>query len=102
MCAKHVQQLGGESPPPSLRRDSGAEGGRKTGPNKGGLAFPAESRRDAPKAAAQGTETLMATRKTESLAGTERLREEVCELENCNSSRDFLPLSVSLETFVLA
>ena len=44
----------------------------------------------------------MAKRKTESLAGTERLREEVCELENCNSSRDFLPLSVSLETFVLA
>jgi RNA-directed DNA polymerase len=47
------------------------------------LAFLAESRSDAPKAAEQGTETPVAKRKTESLAGTERLMEEVCELENC-------------------
>src|SRR6266700_1166858 len=50
------------------------------------LAFPAESRSDAPTAAVQGTETLMAKRKTESLAGTERLMEEVCELENCKQA----------------
>ena len=34
----------------------------------------------------QGTETLMAKHRTESLAGTERLREEVCELENCKQA----------------
>jgi RNA-directed DNA polymerase len=28
----------------------------------------------------------MATRKSESLAGTERLMEEVCELENCKQA----------------
>jgi hypothetical protein len=50
------------------------------------LTFPAESRRDAPKPAAQGTETRVAKRKTESLAGTERRREEVCELENCKQA----------------
>ena len=37
-------------------------------------------------AAVQGTETLVAKRKTESLAGTERLMEEVCELENCKQA----------------
>jgi RNA-directed DNA polymerase len=50
------------------------------------LAFPAESRSDAPKAAEQGSETLMAKHRTESLAGTERLMEEVCELENCKQA----------------
>ncbi len=50
------------------------------------LAFPAESRSDAPTAAVQGTETLMAKHRTESLAGTERLMEEVCELENCKQA----------------
>jgi len=34
----------------------------------------------------KGTETLAAKRKTESLAGTERLMEEVCELENCRQA----------------
>ena len=34
----------------------------------------------------QGTETLMAKHRTESLAGTERLMEEVCELENCKQA----------------
>jgi RNA-directed DNA polymerase len=46
------------------------------------LAFPADSRSDAPKTVGQGTETLVAKRKAESLAGTERLMEEVCELGN--------------------
>jgi len=35
---------------------------------------------------AKGTETLMAKHRTESLAGTERLMEEVCELENCKQA----------------
>src|SRR3989441_8116233 len=55
---------------------------QKNQPEQGVLAFPAEGRSDAPKAAERGTETLMAKRKSESLAGTERLMEEVCELEN--------------------
>ena len=59
---------------------------QKNQPAQEVLAFPAESRSDAPTAAAQGTETLMATRKSESLAGTERLMEEVCELENCKQA----------------
>jgi RNA-directed DNA polymerase len=46
------------------------------------LAFSADSRSDAPKTVGQGTETLVAKRRTESLAGTERLMEEVCELGN--------------------
>ena len=59
---------------------------QKNRPEQGVLAFPAESRRDAPKAAEQGTETLMAQRTSESLAGTERRMEEVCELENCKQA----------------
>src|SRR5260370_27877456 len=59
---------------------------QKNRPEQGVLAFPAESRSDAPKAAEQGTETLMAKHRTESLAGTERLMEEVCELENCKQA----------------
>ncbi len=59
---------------------------QKNRPGQEVLAFPAESRSDAPKAAEQGTETLMAKRKSESLAGTERLMEEVCELENCKQA----------------
>src|SRR6266403_917853 len=55
---------------------------QKNRPEQEVLAFPAESRSDAPTAAVQGTETLMAKHRTESLAGTERLMEEVCELEN--------------------
>src|SRR6266702_1177317 len=46
------------------------------------LAFPAESRSDAPTAAVQGTETLMAKHRAESLAGHGRLMEEGCELES--------------------
>jgi RNA-directed DNA polymerase len=59
---------------------------QKNQPEQGELAFPAESRSDAPKAAGKGTETLVAKRQTESLAGTERLMEEVCELENCKQA----------------
>src|SRR2546426_5238970 len=59
---------------------------QKNQPEQGVLAFPVESRSEAPKSAAQRTETLMAKRKTESLAGTERLLEEVCELENCKQA----------------
>jgi RNA-directed DNA polymerase len=59
---------------------------QKTRPEQGELAFPAEGRSETPKAAEKGTETLMAKRKTESLAGTERLMEEVCELENCKQA----------------
>ena len=55
---------------------------QKNRPEQEGLAFPVESRSDAPKAVAKGTETLVAKHKSESLAGTERLMEEVCELEN--------------------
>jgi hypothetical protein len=53
---------------------------QKNRPEQGVLAFPAESRSDAPRAVAKGTETLVAKRRTESLAETERLMEEVCEL----------------------
>jgi RNA-directed DNA polymerase len=59
---------------------------QKNRPKQEGPAFPTESRREAPKAAAQGTETLMAKHRTESLAGTERLMEEVWELENCKQA----------------
>src|SRR5215467_2798278 len=59
---------------------------QKNQPEQGKLAFPVESRSDAPKAAEEGTETLVAKRQTESLAGTERLMEEVCELENCKQA----------------
>ena len=59
---------------------------QKNRPEQEVLAFPAESRSDAPTAAVQGTETLMAKHRTESLAGTERLMEEVCEQENCKQA----------------
>jgi len=59
---------------------------QKNQPEQGVLAFPVESRSDAPKSAGQGPETLMAKRKTESLAGTERLMEEVCEPGNCKQA----------------
>src|SRR5215469_7080650 len=59
---------------------------QKNQPEQGVLAFPVESRSDARKAIVQGTETLTAKRQSESLAGTERLIEEVCELENCKQA----------------
>ena len=59
---------------------------QKNQPEQGELAFPVESRSDAPKATGKGTETRVAEGQTESLAGTERLMEEVCELENCKQA----------------
>lgn len=59
---------------------------QKNRPEQGVLAFPAEDRSDAPKTVEKGSETLAAKRKSESLAGTERLMEEVCELENCKQA----------------
>ena len=59
---------------------------QKNRPEQEVLAFPAEDRSDAPKTVEQGTETRVAERQTESLAGTERLMEEVCELENCKQA----------------
>jgi RNA-directed DNA polymerase len=59
---------------------------QKNRPEQEVLAFPAESRSDAPTAAVQGTERRMAKHRTESLAGSERRMEEVCELENCKQA----------------
>src|ERR1700675_1003997 len=59
---------------------------QKNRPEQGVLAFPAESRSDAPKADGKGTETLVAKRRPENLAETERLMEEVCEWENCKQA----------------
>jgi RNA-directed DNA polymerase len=59
---------------------------QKTRPEQEVLAFAVEGRRDAPKTTGKGSETLVVKRKTESLAGTERLMEEVCGLENCKQA----------------
>jgi RNA-directed DNA polymerase len=50
------------------------------------LAFPAEDRGEAPRAAEEGTESLAAKRKAESPAIGEQLMEEVCERENCKQA----------------
>ena len=50
------------------------------------LAFPAENRSEAPTAAAEGTESLAAKRRTESPASTGQLMEEICERENCKQA----------------
>lgn len=55
---------------------------QKNQPGQEVLAFPVEGRSEAPTTTGKGTETRMAKRQSESLAGTERLMEEVCELEN--------------------
>ena len=47
------------------------------------LAFTDESRSEAPRVSAEGTEALMAKREVESPAIGERLMEEICERENC-------------------
>src|SRR6266853_3769192 len=59
---------------------------QKNRPEQGELAFPTGSRSEAPKTDGKGTETLMAKRRPESLAETERLMEEVCEWENCKQA----------------
>src|ERR1039458_6100740 len=50
------------------------------------LAFTDESRSEAPMASAEGTESVVAKRGTESLAMGEQLMEEVCERENCKQA----------------
>ena len=50
------------------------------------LAFMEESRSEAPRASAEGTESLAAKRGTESPAIGEQLMEEVCERENCKQA----------------
>ncbi len=50
------------------------------------LAFTDESRSEAPRVSAEGTETVVAKRGTESLAMGEQLMEEVCERENCKQA----------------
>jgi RNA-directed DNA polymerase len=59
---------------------------QKNQPEQLGLAFPAESRGEAPRAAGGGTETPMAKHVHESPADTERLMEEVCEQGNCEQA----------------
>src|SRR3989304_2880788 len=46
------------------------------------LAFPAEERGEAPRAAGEGTERVAARAGTERPADTERLMEEICQREN--------------------
>src|SRR6202049_1446667 len=50
------------------------------------LAFTDESRSEAPMVSAEGTESVVAKRGTESLAMGEQLMEEVCERENCKEA----------------
>src|SRR5690242_10199363 len=50
------------------------------------LAFPEESRSEAPTASEEGTESLAAKCRSESPAIGERLMEEVCEQENCKQA----------------
>src|SRR5437016_6481385 len=50
------------------------------------LAFTDESRSEAPRVSAEGTESLAGTRGTESLAIGEQLMEEICERENCKQA----------------
>src|SRR3954462_10510309 len=50
------------------------------------LAFTDESRSEAPRVSAEGTESLAAKRGTERLAIGEQVMEEVCERENCKQA----------------
>ena len=50
------------------------------------LAFTDESRSEASRVSAEGTESVVAKRGTESLAMGEQLMEEVCERENCKQA----------------
>jgi RNA-directed DNA polymerase len=59
---------------------------QKNQPEQLGLAFPTDSRSEAPTAGGGGTETPMAKRMHESPADTEALMEEVCERENCQQA----------------
>src|SRR5215208_4396427 len=50
------------------------------------LAFTEMSRSEAPRDSGEGTETLMAKRKAESMVSSEQLMEEVCERKNCEQA----------------
>ena len=50
------------------------------------LAFTDKSRSEAPRVSAEGTESVVAKRGTESLAMGEQLMEEACERENCKQA----------------
>src|SRR5258708_27305340 len=50
------------------------------------LAFTDESRSEAPRVSAEGTESHVAKRRTERPAIGEQLMEEVCERENCQQA----------------
>ena len=50
------------------------------------LAFTDESRSEAPRISAEGIESVVAKRGTESLAMGEQLMEEICERENCKQA----------------
>jgi RNA-directed DNA polymerase len=50
------------------------------------LAFTEKSRSEAPRDSGEGTETLMAKRKAESMVSSEQLMEEVCERKNCEQA----------------
>jgi hypothetical protein len=60
------------------------------------LAFTDESRSEAPMVFAEGTETVVAKRGTESLAMGEQLMEEVCERENCKHWHESRPIKEAL------
>src|SRR5512143_2964944 len=60
--------------------------GDKRQKNQLKLAFMAEDKGEARKAAREGTESLEAERKAESPANTEQLMEEVCGRENCKQA----------------
>src|SRR5438093_2222513 len=57
--------------------------GDKRQKNQLELAFADQSRSEAPRVSAEGTETLTAKRSAESPAIGEQLMEEVCERDNC-------------------
>jgi len=50
------------------------------------LAFPETGRSEAPERSWRGTESWLAKHKSESLASTEQLMEEICEQENCKQA----------------
>src|SRR5947209_17162231 len=60
--------------------------GDKRQKNRLTLAGTDESRGEAPRVSAEGTESVVAKRGTESLAMGEQLMEEVCERENCKQA----------------
>src|SRR5947209_17537090 len=60
--------------------------GDKRQKNRLTLAGTDESRGEAPRVSAEGTESVVAKRGTESLAMGEQLMEEICERENCKQA----------------